>query len=212
MAQPVNRGHAQGRPVVRQQRRENGNFACANGFSVQQLINPVPEFGFDFHDLQVINSNLAEKAAIDPVTQIRLNEARKLGCGNLGTEGYVLLGGGGYAMPEEVAQESEGDSGNESRPQVIVVQVPAQAQPTQTAARLSPAPQEVLPPLPDEVQFVLVTRDGAQVQAAAFTRTPDQIIYITPEGLRRTISRSDLDTDATIRVNSERGTQVQLSL
>jgi hypothetical protein len=34
--------------------------------------------------------------------------------------------------------------------------------------------------------------------------------YITPEGIRRTLAISDLDTDATQQMNEARGTTVQI--
>jgi hypothetical protein len=39
-----------------------------------------------------------------------------------------------------------------------------------------------------------------------------RIIYISNEGGRRTIALSDLDKSATVRVNEERGTPLQLPL
>jgi hypothetical protein len=177
---------------------------------LQQLISPVPPYGFNYQYLNSINSDLALKAAIDPATELELNEARRLNCGGVGTGGYVLFGGGGYAVPEESDQEpeTEAEPASSSQPQVIVVQVPAQ----QSAPQQPTVTQEEQAPLPDQGQFVLVMRDGSLLQAAAFTRTANEIIYITPEGMRRTILLSNLDTDATVRVNSERGTQLQLSL
>jgi hypothetical protein len=40
----------------------------------------------------------------------------------------------------------------------------------------------------------------------------DQIVYITADGSRRTIAAADLDSDATVRINEERGTPLQLPL
>jgi hypothetical protein len=208
---PVNRGHAQVHTASRNSfnRRGNGNLACANssGLSLQQLLDPVPPFGFNYQYLNAVNGDLAIKAAIDPATELALRQAGRLNCGSVGTGGYVLWGGGGYGVPEETEEGPE-DSGASPQPQVIVVQVPAAAQ---SAARPSAAVQEEAP-LPDGGQFVLVMRDGTQLQAAAFTRSSDTIVYITPDGMRRTILISALDTDATVRLNSERGVQLQLSL
>jgi hypothetical protein len=71
---------------------------------------------------------------------------------------------------------------------------------------------ESLPPLPDVGQFTLVLRNGSQIQAVAFTRSNDKIVYITVEGSRRTIAVADLDSDATLRVNQERGTPLQFPM
>jgi len=205
----------QARPATRvdSNRRVNRGLVCGNGAGIplQQLLTPVPGFGFSFQHLDAINSDLALKAAIDPATEVELREASRLNCGTIGTGGYLLGGFGGYALPDQTDQESDSEPAPATQPQVIVVQVPAPAGEAQAAARTGVAPAEDAP-LPDEALFVLVLRDGSQLEATAFTRTSDTIVYITRDGLRRTIRRSDLDTDATIRVNGERGTQLQLSL
>ncbi len=210
---PVNREHPQVRSnaeVANGFRGNRNNFACVgaygSGVSLQQLLNPVPPYGFDYQYLNAVDSDLAEKAAIDPATQNALREASRLGCAGVGTGGYILWGGG-YAAPQEVEEEP---AEAPAQPQVIVVQVPTAA--AQPAAQPVPATEDTEAPLPDEPQFVLVMRDGTQLQTEAFTRSANEIIYITPDGARRTIALSDLDKDATIRVNSERGTELQLSL
>jgi hypothetical protein len=208
---PVNRRVERPRPQARPGERNladrrGAGYGCY-GTSALQLLDPVPPYGFNYQYLNSINSDLAIKAAIDPATQLALNQARRYGCAGYGSGGYVLWGGGGY-LPEEVEQQEPEDSGPAPEPQVIIVQVPAAA----AAQPAAEATTEDETPLPDQGQFVLVERDGTQLQAAAFTRSDNTIVYITPEGLRRTIMLSDLDTDATIRVNGERGTQLQLSL
>ena len=72
--------------------------------------------------------------------------------------------------------------------------------------------ENVSAPLPDVGQFTLVLRNGSQIQAVAFTRSNDRIIYITAEGNRRAIPISDLDSDATVRINEERGTPLSFPL
>jgi hypothetical protein len=51
-----------------------------------------------------------------------------------------------------------------------------------------------------------------QIEAVAFTHMKDRIVYVTRDGSRRTIALSDLDGDATVRLNQERGTPLQLPL
>lgn len=70
-------------------------------------------------------------------------------------------------------------------------------------------PQE---PLPDVGTLTLVLRDGSCLDVVAFTMTQGQVIYITPEGRRLTISAEIFDADATQRLNQERGTPMQLPL
>ena len=72
-----------------------------------------------------------------------------------------------------------------------------------------PATEEQTP-LPDVGQFTLVLQNGARVEAVAFTRMKDRIVYITADGSRRTLAAADLDSAATVRVNEERGTPLQL--
>jgi len=67
-------------------------------------------------------------------------------------------------------------------------------------------------PLADVGTLTLVLRDGSHLDVVAFTMTQGQVIYITPEGRRLTISTEILDADATQRVNQERGTPMQLPL
>jgi hypothetical protein len=213
-AHTANRLHLQARPAERATGDHRGdgnrNFACANGLSLQQLLTPYPTNGLDFQYLNAIDSDLAIKAAIDPATELALNEARRLNCGSIGSGGYVLFGGG-YGETQEVVQDEadDSDSGSGAKPQVIVVQVPAQSVGDSKPAA---APPEEQAPLPDVGPFVLVMRDGSQVQATAFTRSADQIIYIAPDGLRHVVPVTNIDADATTRLNSEHGSQIQLSL
>jgi len=67
-------------------------------------------------------------------------------------------------------------------------------------------------PLPDVGTLTLVLRDGSRLDVVAFTMTQGQVVYITPEGRRLTISAEIFDADATQRVNQERGTPMQLPL
>jgi hypothetical protein len=141
-------------------------------------------------------------AAIDPATQWRLFEAEKF-ARNVGfsTPGFYLLGGGAYYAPSEPAeaepapQEQSAETGT------------AQAE----RFEQQPVPAESAPP-EDVGQFVLVLRSGSQVEAVAFTRADDHIIYVTADGLRRTLAIADLDPAATIRINEERGTPLEIRL
>jgi hypothetical protein len=67
-------------------------------------------------------------------------------------------------------------------------------------------------PLPDVGTLTLVLRDGSHLDVVAFTMTQGQVVYITPEGRRLTMSADIFDADATQRVNQERGTPMQLPL
>ncbi len=84
------------------------------------------------------------------------------------------------------------------------------------AGAAPPAPEsheaEQQEPLPDVGTLKLVLRDGSRLDVVAFTMTQGQVIYITPEGRRLTISAEIFDADATQRVNQEQGTPMQLPL
>jgi hypothetical protein len=83
-----------------------------------------------------------------------------------------------------------------------------------SAAPRAPEHQEAeqQEPLPDVGTLTLVLRDGSRLDVIAFTVTQGQVIYITPEGRRLSISAEIFDADATQRVNQERGTPMQLPL
>jgi hypothetical protein len=187
-----------------------GSYA-GSGATLQQLLDPVPPPGFDYQYLSAIDSDLAVKAFIDPVTQLRLAAARRFLRGRgFGGGGYYLLDGGGYYYSDDSdqAQEPAQQPVPQQQPQVIVLeQGPVGTQPAAEAAPQTPAP-----PLPDVGQFVLVLRNGTRIEAVAFTQSNGNIVYITADGNRRTIAMADLDSGTTVRVNEERGTPLQLSL
>jgi hypothetical protein len=121
----------------------------------------------------------------------------------------VFLGGygdyGDYGSQPIDAQQPQ--------PQIIVLQQPAPQPAPEVEA---PAPEPVAGPAPeprpDADQFILVLRDGSRITAVAFSRQDSRIVYITPEGKRRSLAISGLDAAATIRVNEERGTSLQLPI
>jgi hypothetical protein len=81
-----------------------------------------------------------------------------------------------------------------------------------SAAPQSESREEASASVPDEGQFTLVLNDGRWVEAVAFTRSNDTIVYISPAGSRYTIAANELDSDSTLRVNQERGTPLQSPL
>jgi hypothetical protein len=195
----------------------NDFFGGGSFFSVGDLLNPYPPPGFDFGFLNAMNQDLGIKAVIDPATEWRLAVAEQVlrSTGFAGSGYYLLNGGGAYAAPVE-SEEGETEAEQPAQqapqqpaqqPQVIVVQAPPTSAPSVAAAQ--PTPEESAP-LPDVGQFVLVLRNGTHIQAVAFTRKNDRIVYITADGLRRTVALADVDTQSTVRINEERGTPIQL--
>jgi hypothetical protein len=194
-----------GRTSSSNTRHDADDSSLNNGLplSVQDLLNPFPGFGFNFEHLSAINQDLGIKAFIDPATQIRLAVAERIVRNNRFAPGFFLLdGGGSYVVPLN----------NEQQPQaqqpIIIVQQPAPQQMAEQAP--APQPAEAAASLPDEGEFTLVLRNGRQLRAAAFTRQNDKIVYITPDGGRRSVALGELDSDATQRVNQERGVPIQL--
>jgi hypothetical protein len=187
----------------------------SNGLSVQQILNPFPSYGFDFEHLAAIHKDDDIKALIDPATQAKLALAerrrrRRPKTGN----GFIFLdGGGAYVLPvdpgagvnpdadAQAAQDQGQDQGqgqNQGAP-------PAES----NDARLA---QEQSESLPDEGEFTLILRSGQEIEAVAFTRVNDRIVYITTGGGRRTVAVREVDVDATVRLNQERGTPLQIPL
>jgi hypothetical protein len=194
----------------------SNTFETSDGspISLQDLLNPIPPPGFDYQFLSVMNQDLAIKASIDPATELKLAVAERIlrdGRRFSASGFYLLDGGGAYAVPDDSAsadsaQPQQSDQPAQ-QPQVIVVQAP----PSPQQSSEQPTAEDSAP-LPDVGQFTLVLQNGTQLQAVAFTRINDRIVYITADGSRRTIAVVDLNSDATVRVNEERGTPLQLPL
>jgi hypothetical protein len=143
--------------------------------------------------------------------------------------GIIILGGYpyygyGYAAddsqvqaPDQAQDEADDQQsvGRQEPQYIFVQQVPdPRGQGQQAAndqAELAPAPERDPPvPLRDVGSFTLVTRAGDRLDAVAFTSSNGRLIYITPDGGRRSISFDDLDIDSTQRLNQELGTPVDL--
>jgi len=179
--------------------------------SVDTLLNgsfPVPGFGFDFAHFAALNRDLGVRALIDPVTQHQLALARQIRRETpVFPIGFVLPFLSNPA-PVIIVQQ----------PPIIIMQQPAAPEETEERiARAHYAPPEIKPEptnppeAPHDVgEFVLVRRDGKLVFATAFFAQPDRIVYITREGVRRSLLLSELDVDATLRMNEERGTTIHL--
>lgn len=165
------------------------------------------------------NNLLGVKAFIDPATQMELATYERLQR-NLQTSGIYLPLLPMYAAVPDDENEAAADNGPDQgqlppappqQPQVIIVQ--EQPQPAdENSAPPENSPAEEQAPLPDEGEFLLIFRDGSSEEAAAFTKSGNQVVYITPEGNRESAPLSDLDVQETQKVNQERGTPLQLSL
>jgi hypothetical protein len=199
-----------------------------------QILDPLSTFGFGFDFAHAVAVRDAElKAFIDPATQQRLAlaERRFRRSPHAGNEFFFLDGGGAYVLPvdagngvnpdadTQAAQDQNQDQGQNgqgvpgdraqqgsqqgfqqgSQRPIIIVQQPAES-------------KEQSESLPDEGEFTLILRSGQEIQAVAFTRVGDRIVYITTGGGRRTVAVREVDVDATVRLNQERGTPLQIPL
>lgn len=174
-----------------------------------------PSNGLGINGINTIaTQDIGIQAAIDPATQWRLALAERVarnGAGVFPGGGYYLLGGGSYAYPVDYGDNEPVQPQQvqpQQQPQIIVVQQAPPQQMQSASAEQLPEPA----PLPDAGQFTLVLRNGSQIEAVAFCRMKGNIVYITRDGSRKTLSLSDLDVDATVRLNQERGTPLQLPL
>lgn len=199
----VNRGgpviHLQ-YPAFHERRRKNAGSICVGGWSTPEAVRTFPSDGVDFEQMNALNADWAIKKALDPATQRRLGETGRLPCTNPWPSTYLETGYD-YVVPDEESQPTEAaEPEAQSEPQPAIAQESAKGSEEAGAE----------PPIADEGQFVLVFRDGREVQAVGFARNDDHVIYITTEGTRRQVPLSDLDSEATIRLNEECGTVLQL--
>lgn len=178
-------------------------------FYIDGVLNAGPGSAF-FGD----NSELGVKAFIDPATQLELATYERLQR-NLRFSGiYLPLLPMYTAVPEDEDQSDEAyaqDQGQPegAQPQVIIVQEEPPAADGNAKEQPS-SPKEEQAPLPDEGEFLLIFRDGHSENAAAFTRSGNQVVYVTPDGMRQTVPLSEIDLEATQRTNQQRGTPLQI--
>jgi hypothetical protein len=180
----------------------------ATSFDLGQILNNVPGLGFDYSNLAALTGNLGEKAFIDPVTQQDLALAERLAQTPGFAGGFIPFWGyGGYSAPvvEEEPQQQQ-------QPQVIVLQQPVASSAESTNNTSEPEAAPPQSPLPNAGQFTLVLNNGTKIDAVAFTRQNDQIVYITKDGVRNSFPASDLNVAATQQINQQHGTPLQLTL
>ena len=195
------------RPISSASSRINSQInAFSNGTLAGLLGYPVPGLGFDYTHLAAVSpTNLGVMALIDPATQAQIALALRLRGFNSGFASPLFFSGFGGApivMESPVAAGAPDAPPQQQPPIVVVAQAPApQAAPVQVAEAL---------PLPDPGEFVLVQRDGRLLFAVGFTSEPGRLVYVTKEGIRRSISLDQLDVDTTLRMNEERGSSIQI--
>ncbi|HEX9759431.1 MAG TPA: hypothetical protein VGA40_00850, partial [Candidatus Acidoferrales bacterium] len=165
---------------------------------------PVSGLGFDYAHHAAVNRGLATRAVIDPATQHQLALARQL------RQTAPVTGVVPVVFPvinnTIVIVQAPPVIVQAPPPTIIIQQAPAAA----TAAANSPAEPAVLleppPPHRELDEIVLVRVDGGLLFAVGYSQRGDRLIYITPQGLRRSVKLAEIDVEFTLRLNEERGT------
>ncbi len=162
---------------------------------------PVPGLGFDFAHLAAISRNVKVSDISVLTTAQRLALAQRLASLNSFSVPFFPA-----ASPVILLQQ----------PPVVVVQQPAAEEiveaerPPRVGRREAEAAAPVPDPAHDAGEFVLVRLDGRLVFAVAFSTQGNELTYVTREGLRRSLRLTELDIDATRRMNEGRGTMIHL--
>jgi len=163
---------------------------------------PAPGPGFEFGFLNGANPGFG------PVRRRNGGGRNTVG---FGSGFYLLSPGGYYTAPADDSAAPAADDPQQTDQPVIAAQDQSQAGDALATEEPAAEPMQDAS-VQDEGEFTLVLRDGSRISALAFTHSSDRIIYISPDGGRRTFANADLDADATVRVNQERGTSLQLPL
>jgi hypothetical protein len=172
--------------------------------------NEVPGLGFDYPHLAAISGNFPFNPPVEGVGR---------GAHNFVTP--IFFGGNPYFSGPI---DTSGYQPVQQQPQIIVIQQPAPAAGTQptspvpqalvnSAVSSTTTPSSSLPPptpVPDVGEFILVRRDGRVLFASVFYVSGGQLHYVTPEGIRHTVSVTELDSNATHQMNDALGSAVQI--
>jgi hypothetical protein len=197
---------AAGTPI---RRAHSAQFAGAGRSGHSPDFYPVPGLGFD----------VTHVAATRGQRAVGFHRHDHGGRGSfLGAGGYVLYPVTGYADAPEAMDEGAGDenlegqndgpaddSANQENAYVMDRQRQVARQPE--AASPEPAPSEP----PREVQqYVFVKRDGSLIFAVGYSWDRETLLYVTQDGLRRTVESDAIDLKATQQFNEQRGMSFRL--
>lgn len=164
---------------------------------------PVPGLGFDFAHQAIMNRDIGVRALIDPVTQGQLALARAI---RLETPivpiTFPFFPFSQGSSPVIIVQQ----------PPVVIMQQPAPEERVERVRQVEPEAKAAPPPEPlrEVLEYVLVRRDGAILSAVAYYAEGDRLIYITKDGVRKSVALAELDIENTRRMNEERGTTLRL--
>ncbi|GEM_PF-2519220 len=202
----------------------SGTVAAPRGSNVEALLHgfPAPGLGFDFTHHAAVNRNLGTRALIDPVTQLRLQQAREIRRQTPFVPVPAVFPASINNFQVIVLNQP---------PPVVVLQVPAAEEPEREDERFErvrylervrepepprsrPAPVDAPAPssarLRESSDLVLIRKDGTIAFAVGFLLREDKLIYVTREGFRLSMLLSLLDVDATREMNESLGTTLRL--
>ena len=176
-----------------------------NGQLTTRRRNDVSEFSSDPSSVPGLGFDYSHVAATHPNDFGRGRRGRERERGR--NDGAILFPffDGGYFLPTDsgfVADAGEGQPGDEEVDQQDNVgpgDRPPRTLSVDRPPQLPPAPQ------PDVPEYVFVRRDGTVFFAVAYSWDQGSLRYVSSEGLRRTVSRDALDSNATQQFNEQRG-------
>ena len=189
-----------------------GSFAGSTNFADE---NGVPGLGFDYPHLAAVAGNFRG----NPPGFGRGGHHER----NRNFVTPFFYGGFPYYSDDfgdyqQEPQQQETQQPPQQQPQVIVIQQPVPAAPAeqppasaQEAVPNATRPATAPAPVPEVGELILVRRDGRVLFASIFSVTGSQVQYVTPEGIRRVLPLSELDTVATQEMNEARGTTLQFN-
>ena len=177
---------------VRVIHRANNPFAF-NGPDFQD----VPGLGFDYPHLAAISGNR------------RLHNGRFAGNAPFGFGGFLF--GPSVVVEEVPSADSQSIAPEEEIAADDPPDSPRPPRRSRVVQRVSEPPSEPASATQEDVQqYVFVRQDGSLVFAVAYAWENGTLRYITPDGIRRSMSREALDLNATQQFNEQRGLNFRL--
>jgi hypothetical protein len=206
-------------PIERGENGLNHHFFAPIFFTEDPNFQGVPGLGFDYPHLAAISGNFPFNPPF---------EHDEIGINNNSFAPIFFSENPGFsdfidpAVIQQVQQQFQQQG--QQQPQIIVIQQPA---PVTVAQPTSPPPQasansavpSTTPPstslvpaaaVRDVGEFILIRRDGRVLFASVFYVSGGQLHYVTPEGIRHTVSVAELDSNATHQMNDALGSAVQI--
>jgi hypothetical protein len=120
---------------------------------------------------------------------------------------------GGYSEPDYPVAGDDGSAAPIPQPEGTDVQAQGTGrgyQAPQPAPVPAPAAETANSAPAENEEFVFVRRDGTVFFAVAYTWDRGTLRYITPQGLRHSVTKDALDLDATREFNEQRGMNFRL--